>query len=50
MERAYVATGEEVLHFFQVVKDQGLSAAEVAAARKKYGKNGKSYCGGFWKL
>jgi hypothetical protein len=41
MERAYVATGEEVLHFFQADEHKGLSAEAVTAARAKHGKNGK---------
>jgi len=41
MERAYVVTGEEVLHFFQVDEQKGLSAEAVTAARTKHGKNGK---------
>ena len=41
MERAYVATGEEVLHFFRVDEQRGLSAEAVTAARAKHGKNGK---------
>lgn len=39
MERAYAASGEEVLNFFQVDEHQGLSAEQVAAAKAKYGKN-----------
>jgi len=41
MERAFAATGEEVLHFFQTDAQRGLSAEEVTAARAKYGKNGE---------
>jgi hypothetical protein len=40
MERAYAASREEVLGFFQVEEHQGLSAEQVQAAREKYGKNG----------
>ena len=42
MERAFTATGEEVLHFLQTDQQKGLSAEEAAAAQAKYGKNGKT--------
>jgi hypothetical protein len=40
MDRAYIATGEDVQRFFEVDKDTGLSDAQIEAARVKYGRNG----------
>lgn len=39
MERAYAATGEDVLCFFNVDDQTGLGASEVTTAQAKYGKN-----------
>jgi len=41
MECAYAASGEEVLNFFHVDEQRGLSEKEVTDAQQKYGKNCK---------
>lgn len=41
MERAYATSGEEVLNFFHVDEQRGLSEKEVTDAQIKYGKNCK---------
>lgn len=40
MDRAYAATGDEVLRHFQVDSKKGLSSQQVEEARRKYGTNG----------
>lgn len=41
MDRAYVATRDEVLRFFGVDEKTGFDEAQVVAARAKYGRNGE---------
>lgn len=41
MELSYSKTAEEVLDFFRVREEVGLSGEEVAKLRKKYGHNGE---------
>ena len=41
MELSYVKTAEEVLDFFRVREEVGLSGEEVVKLRKKYGHNGE---------
>lgn len=41
MERAYIATGEEVLRFFNVDERTGLDSQRVRAALLRYGRNGR---------
>jgi Ca2+ transporting ATPase len=40
MESAFSKTTEEVLKHFSVTETQGLSEAQIAASREKYGRNG----------
>lgn len=41
MEDAYAKTSEEVLKYFNVSENLGLSQEEVKRNKKKYGPNGK---------
>lgn len=41
MELSYTKTVEEVLEFFRVKENDGLSGDEVERLRKKYGHNGE---------
>lgn len=42
MEQAYLSSPEEVLDFFKVQEATGLNSQQAAAAKEKYGPNGKS--------
>lgn len=41
MELPYTKTAEEVLDFFKVREEDGLSGEEVEELRKQYGHNGE---------
>jgi hypothetical protein len=41
MELSYTKTADEVLDFFRVREEVGLSGEEVVKLRKKYGHNGE---------
>ena len=41
MDNAYVRSTKDVLAYFQVVEESGLSDSAVAASLAKHGKNGK---------
>ena len=43
MEDAYIKTSEEVLKFFNVSENLGLSQEEVKRNRQKYGLNGMHF-------
>ena len=42
MENAFAKSTSEVLKHFAVVETQGLTTAQVAAAREKHGRNGRT--------
>lgn len=44
MELPYTKTAEEVLGFFKVREEDGLSGEEVEELRKQYGHNGEHFC------
>lgn len=49
MEAAHTKTVDEVLEFFGVTEEEGLTSERVASLREKYGANGEPLPEWVWK-